>query len=189
MELQALLLDWSKQQASFYLSPLIIRWQHVLGVVDVASEICGLFNAEERGLLLAAAYLHDVAYSSELRVTGFHPLDGALFVRSHGYERLACLIAHHSGARFEAALRGLETQMAEFPRERSSLADALDYCDLSVGPTGERAILRQRAADIFMRYGPDDVVSKSFKMALPYLALEVGRTNRRLKAKGLSQLI
>ena len=30
-------------------------------------------------------------------MTGFHPLDGGRFVRGNGHERLACLVAQHSG--------------------------------------------------------------------------------------------
>ena len=39
-------------------------------------------------------------------------VDGAYYLRAHGQERLARLVAHHSGARFEAAERGLVGELA-----------------------------------------------------------------------------
>lgn len=38
---------------------------------------------------------------------------------------LARLVANHSGARFEARMRGLASEMAEFQIERSTVADSL----------------------------------------------------------------
>lgn len=54
----------------------------------------------DAGLLLAAATLHDVGYAPRLAATGFHPLDGARFLRDeHGAEeRLVRLVANHSFA-------------------------------------------------------------------------------------------
>ena len=67
-------------------------------------------------LLIAAAYLHDIGYAPELEDTGFHPLDGARWLRAQGQERLACLVAHHSGAWFEAEARGLARRAGGVPR-------------------------------------------------------------------------
>ena len=67
--------------------------------------------------LIAAAFLHDIGYAPELAMTGFHPLDGARFVRAHGEERIARIVAHHSGARLEAELRGIDGYCDEFPFE------------------------------------------------------------------------
>ena len=85
-------------------------------------------------MLVAAAYLHDVGYAPELVVTGFHPLDGARHLEALGHERLAGLVAHHTGARHEARLRGFERELAEFEDERSTISAVLAYCDLTTGP-------------------------------------------------------
>ena len=61
---------------------------------------------QDRAYFVAAAYLHDIGYAPELRRTGLHQLDGARYIRSHGAERVARLVAHHSEARFEIRLRG-----------------------------------------------------------------------------------
>ena len=46
--------------------------------------------------------------------TGMHALDGARYLQARGWPlRLTALIAHHSGARFEAAERGLTGQLDE----------------------------------------------------------------------------
>src|SRR6266700_8376906 len=74
--------------------------------------------------LIAAAYLHDIGYAPSLKKTGFHPLDGACYIRSCGYERLASLAAHHFEAGIEAQLLGHKQELDTFPRECSLLADA-----------------------------------------------------------------
>ncbi|WP_151729079.1 HD domain-containing protein [Thermogemmatispora aurantia] len=104
---QALLASFARL-AEAVLSPLGSRWLHVHGVACVALRISSLFAPDDAWHLIAAAYLHDVGYAPALWHTGFHAVDGALFLRQQGYERLACLVAHHSEARFEAHLRGLE---------------------------------------------------------------------------------
>jgi hypothetical protein len=70
---------------------------------------------------------------------------------------LARLVANHSGARFEARMRGLASEMAEFQIERSTVADSLTYCDLITGPTGARISVEDRWANIRERYGVSHV--------------------------------
>jgi HD superfamily phosphodiesterase len=144
------LIQWAAQLATSLLSPLGNRWLHVQGVVERAKETGAILNQHERALLIAAAYLHDIGYAPELQKTGFHPLDGALYLRSLGKERLASLVAHHSEARFEARLRGCEAGLESFPRERSAVADALTYCDLTTGSTGQCISLVKRACERYL---------------------------------------
>ena len=132
------LVAWAAERAKELLLPLGNRWLHVQGVVQRASWVGQTFEEEDCHLLLASAYLHDIGYAPSLRVTGFHPLDGALYVRSCGYERLASLIAHHFEARFEAHLRGCDRLLLEFPHEHSAVADALKYCDATTSPIVNR---------------------------------------------------
>src|SRR6186713_1361880 len=136
----AQIVDWAQETSEQWLSPLGRRWTHVQRVADLADEV-GMTFGEDRETLVAAAYLHDIGYAPELAKTGFHPLDGARFIRERGHERLARLVAHHSGARIEAQLRGITDYMGEFPFDDSDLDLALTYCDLTTGPDGSRVTL------------------------------------------------
>jgi HD superfamily phosphodiesterase len=167
------LIDQAAVYAESLLKPLGNRWRHVQGVVERARQISNIFDANDAIYLIAAAYLHDIGYAPELKNTGFHPLDGAYYVRSLGYHRIASLVAHHSEARFEARLRGYEATLSTFPRERSAVADALTYCDQASGPTGIHVSLKERMAEVCARYGETDIVSLALRQSQPYLALAV----------------
>ena len=112
-------------------------------------------------MLVAAAYLHDLGYAPGLVVTRCHAIDGARHLRELGRERLAGLVANHSGARFEAELRGLAVELSEFADEDSALTRLLTYCDMTTGPRGESFTLDQRLAEVEHRYGPEHVVTRS----------------------------
>jgi HD superfamily phosphodiesterase len=117
--------SWAHDVAAALLAALGQRWAHTLGVVERAHSFAGALPDSEFDMLLAAAYAHDIGYAPSIARTGFHPLDGAVYLRSLGRERLACLVAHHSGARTEAEERGLATRLDEFVEERSLVADLL----------------------------------------------------------------
>lgn len=185
MKCDANLVHWTADTATSLLAPLGNRWLHVQGVVERARWVGKAFNEDDRSCLIAAAYMHDIGYAPALEKTGFHSLDGAYYLLSLGYDRLASLVAHHSGARFEASLRGYEAALDEFPRERSAVADALTYCDLTIGPTGEPVTLKERVTDIYSRYGDANVVTQSLHQSMPFVSLAVARTSRRLYRCGL----
>lgn|SRR5262245_25028682 len=176
--------EWTAE-AERLLSPLGDRWKHVRAVGKRAQGVSAILNQEDRPYLVAAAYLHDIGYAPSLRRTGLHQLDGACYVQSLGAARLACLIAHHSEARFELWLRGFGHELAAFRREDSWVADALTYCDLTTGPTGLPMTLDDRVAEVEQRYGPGDIVT-ALRLATPYLAGAVARTEERLRQRGLS---
>ncbi len=161
--------DWAASYAEELLSPLGDRWLHVQGVARQARRIAPILPANERDELVAAAYLHDLGYAPGLVQTGLHPLDGARHLRALGHERLAGLVAYHSGARAEAELRGLAAELAEFQDEASATSVALTYCDMTTGATGEPVTLAERLADIERRYGAGHVVTRSVRQARPEL--------------------
>jgi hypothetical protein len=107
-------LDWATECATAYLAPLGLRWLHVQSVAAKARQVARMFDRNDCCDLIAAAYLHDIGYAPVLARTGFHPLDGACYLRSLGYERLACLVAHHPEARFEAELRDSAPLLSRF---------------------------------------------------------------------------
>jgi HD superfamily phosphodiesterase len=84
---------WAEQQAAEYLSPLGNRWLHTQGVVAQALRVSVILDPADQPYLVAAAWLHDVGYSPRLHQTGFHPIDGARWLRSQGAERLARLVS------------------------------------------------------------------------------------------------
>jgi HD superfamily phosphodiesterase len=113
--------SWAEQQAAALLTGLDDRWSHVQAVAAQARRIGAVLAPEDRPYLIAAAWLHDLGYAPRLNRLGFHPVDGARYVREQGQERLATLVAYHSGARFEAEERGLVDALAEFEPEDGPL--------------------------------------------------------------------
>ncbi len=177
---------WSASEAKQRLGPVGSRWVHTQAVAERAREIAAVIAIEDRPTLVAATYLHDIGYAADLARTGFHPLDGALWLREQGRERLANLVAHHSGARFEAAVRGLADSIAWFPEERSPVADALTYCDLTTGPDGEPTSVGRRLADIELRYGRASAVAQAIDAAADTLRAAVARTEARIVGGSLA---
>lgn len=139
---------------------------------------------EDADLVLTAAWLHDIGYATGLAETGFHPLDGARYARSLGApERVCCLIANHTHAWIEAGVRGLaDTLASEFPAERSTVADALTFADMTTGPGGDPVTVEERLVEILERYPPGHVVHESIRRAAPDLVATVRRVEDRLAA-------
>ncbi len=155
------LIRWAGENATHYISSLGNRWLHVQGVVEQALRVGAIFDEEERSYLVAAAYLHDIGYAPELKRTGLHPIDGALWLCSHNQERLASLTAYHSGAWFHAQLYGQLPDLEQFSPEQSMVADALDYCDMTTGPAGARISFEERIKDILVRYPEPHIVAQA----------------------------
>ncbi|MFD0919650.1 HD domain-containing protein [Saccharopolyspora rosea] len=169
------------QTAERFVAPLGRRWLHVQAVAARADELRDAVAPEDQETLVAAAWLHDIGYAPEIGHTRFHPLDGARYLRDQGWpDEVVNLVAHHSGARFEAAERGMAQELAEFPFADSPLLDALVTADLTTGPGGERLTYSDRIDEILTRYEPDDPVHRTWVKARPVLAEAVARTERRL---------
>lgn len=151
------------------------RWMHVRGVGERAEAVTHALPAEERRVLVCAAYLHDIGYAPALRRTDCHQIDGACYLESLGCDRIADLVAHHSAARFEVGLRGLGDALAVFGDERSAVSDALTYCDITTGPRGEPMSVGQRFAEIATRYDSGHVVLAALKQARPSIEAAVKR--------------
>ncbi|MFG2566075.1 HD domain-containing protein [Streptomyces sp. NPDC048567] len=154
------------------------RWAHTQGVAHRAIEV-GQILGQDAGVLVASATLHDIGYAPRLAMTGFHPLDGARFLRDEhrADERLVRLVANHSFALLEAEDRGLREELAtEFPLlEEPLLVDALVYCDMTTTPDGDRTTAQDRVAEIRSRYGDDSVVGRFIRRAAPEIFASVER--------------
>jgi putative nucleotidyltransferase with HDIG domain len=88
-----------------------VRLKYVAAVARAAELIAPRLTLDS-DVLVAAAWLHDIGYSQELVDSGFHPLDGARYLRDQGWDPVVVqLVAHHSGAEVEAEERGLRDQL------------------------------------------------------------------------------
>jgi HD domain len=177
------LVTWAAEESEARLEPLGSRWLHCRGVAARAHEVQAVVAPGDRGVLVAAAYLHDVGYAPELVRCGFHPLDAACWLQAQGLDRLAGLVAHHTAARFEADAHGLADELAAFDDERSAVTDALTYSDLTTGPTGEPVTVAERLGEIERRYGPTSPVVRALERASDTLHGMVARTEQRLAAQ------
>jgi hypothetical protein len=134
----------------------------------------------DRDLLVSAAWLHDIGYAAPLQQTGFHPLDGALYLEQIGQPVLAALVAHHSGARFVAVERGLSDELARFPFRQDVLSDALTACDQSVDHDGQPTNVHDRMRDMLARHGVASANARAHPLRAVYLIAAVTRTEQRL---------
>ena len=83
--------------------PLPRRWAHTQGVAARARTLAPILG-DDADLLEAAAWLHDIGYSPALAATGFHPLDGARYLRGRPGRRATpvpsrgqSFVRHHRG--------------------------------------------------------------------------------------------
>lgn len=182
------LAEWARERAAAFLEEqLPRRWSHVQGVAGRAHIAAPLFTSADSELLTASAVLHDVGYSPEIAMTGFHPLDGARALRDvTTNSRLVALVAHHSCAYREAELRGLSAELTEWIDEETPVRDALWWADMTTSPDGKPIAFDERVKEIQDRYGPQDLVTFFIRQAEPELRAAVGRTEARLRAAGIS---
>lgn len=175
------LTKWAYPLAESLLAePLPRRWRHSQGVAERARTIAPILGKDAE-LLEAAAVLHDIGYSPDLAKTGFHPLDGARYLRdvAQADERVVNLVAHHSCAWMEAEARGLREELdGEFPREHAHLNDALCYCDMNTTPTNPV----DRVNEIAGRYGPDGLIGTFIRRAEPEILASTSRVLERVAA-------
>lgn len=178
--------DWAHDLAKDLLeTDLPRRWAHTQGVAAQAVSLAPILG-DATDTLAAAAYLHDIGYAPRLAVTGFHPLDGARYLRDvhHADETLCRLVAHHSCAVNEALERSLfDALSTEFGKEQPDLVGALTYCDMTTGPDGTHLDVHDRLAEIHSRYGPDHLVSRSITRSTPCILQAVQAVEAALTAK------
>ncbi|MFC9973213.1 HD domain-containing protein [Spirillospora sp. NPDC127200] len=180
---------WASEIARDLLEePLPRRWAHTQGVARQARSLAPMLG-DQADLLEAAAWLHDIGYSPEIAHSGFHPLDGARYLRdvAHADDVLCRLVAGHSCAVIEARERGLAEELSrEFPPADACLSRALIYCDMTTTPDGEPVEVTERLAEIRERYGPADLVTKFIKLAEPHLVGAVRDVQRKSRFASLA---
>jgi putative nucleotidyltransferase with HDIG domain len=178
----------AEECARTLLTVLPRRLTHVASVAHRAGEVARALRLDA-DLVVSSAWLHDIGYAPTAAATGFHPLDGARFLRDQGVdERVVNLVAHHSHAIVEAEERGADRELlAEFPLDPSLPHDALCFCDMTTGPDGQQMVVRHRLAEIRERYGPHDLVTRFITRAEPLIVETVERVESQLVAAAQSR--
>ena len=177
------LLSDAAATAERFVAPLGRRWKHVQAVARRAYELSDGLPEADRRTAIAAAWLHDIGYAPEISRTQFHPLDGACWLAAEGWSPdIVALVAHHSGARYEAAQRGLVDELAAFAFRDSALDDVMAAADLTTGPDGQRFTYDERLAEIMTRYPAGSVVHETWLVAGPVVRVAVMRALARSAA-------
>jgi len=157
------------------------RLQHIAGVARRAASACGALAIDEAGLVVAAAWLHDVGYAPGLADTGCHAIDGAQHLRRQGAaDEVVGLVAYHSGAVYETAERGLDANLAKFSRPPGELLDLLTFADMTTNDNGRDISIESRLDGILDRYVVDDPVHVAVDAARTHLTAAVRRVEDRL---------
>ncbi len=135
-------------------------------------------------VLMAGAWLHDLGYAPDIRDTGFHPLDGAVWLRKAGFDnRVSALVAYHTCADIEAEERGFAGRLKAFPRETSLVADALLYADMRTGPDGQDFSVGARLDEIVSRYGEGHSLARFIRRARPAIFEAAQRVEAELASR------
>lgn len=157
------------------------RLRHSAAVADRAQAYAATVARSEAHSLIAAAWLHDIGYSVRLRDTGFHPLDGALYLRREGWPEPVCtLVAHHSGSRFVARVLGLDDRLGAFKFVEDPLSDALTVADNTAGPDGAIVTVDERLRDKQTRHGPESPNARANPERDDYIRAAAQRVAHRL---------
>jgi putative nucleotidyltransferase with HDIG domain len=157
------------------------RLHHSAAVAARSRELAITVALSEVDTLVAAAWLHDIGYSSRTRETGFHPLDGAQYLRRGGWPEGVCaLVAHHSGSRFVARVLGLDDRLREFEFVEDPLSDALTVADNTAGPHGTIMALDERLREKRRRHAPDSPNARANPERDDYIRAAARRVARRL---------
>lgn len=137
------------------------RWEHLSAVGECAERLAERCDLVTPGVVLSA-WLHDVGYGPAVRLSGFHPLDGAHYLTGLGVpDEVVKLVAWHTGAEFEAETRGLSTELSHFGAPDAQALDLLTMIDLAVSPTGEPILDVDRVAEMLRRYEDTDPVHRA----------------------------
>jgi hypothetical protein len=168
------------------LSGIGTRLDHSAGVARQAERVQHLLPPPWRSALVAAAWMHDVGYNETLAEVGFHPLDGARWLRDQGrLSEICCLVAWHTRSGLEAQLRGLRGELeAEFPPPPEVAQAAMAWADLTSSPAGECCTFDDRLADILRRYPADSFVHEATVGSREALAQWVSGVEAALSRSG-----
>jgi hypothetical protein len=129
------------------------RLAHTARVARRVERIVHLLESPWCSAVTDAAWLHDAGYSPWLASSGLLSLDGAGWLRDHGWPIGTCrLIAWHTAPWVEAEPRCVDADLAaEFEPPPALVAAAPTWPDLTFFPAGARWTVEHRLADILRR--------------------------------------
>lgn len=145
------------------------RFHHSLAVAHRAAHHARIelrrLDAARLDRFVLAALLHDVGRAIDPDDTEPHGFVGARYLDELGLHDIAPFVAHHSGARHEAMLRGvshLDTWSAVDPE----LQAVLTYIDRTTSTSGEPVTITERRAEMASRYGDAATQVRAFDHSL-----------------------
>lgn len=128
------------------------RFRHVEGAARAAAHVSARLPDVHRDAVIAAAWLHDIGYAPELQRTGFHPVDGAAYLREGGWDdSIVRLVAHHSHCQLIAPYYGADTHLTAYAPIPGITADVLTFADLVSGVDGSGVTVADRIAELRAR--------------------------------------
>jgi hypothetical protein len=165
------------------------RLAHLRGAGLIAGMAAGALRVDQPETVVAAALLHDIGYAPAITRTGFHPLDGALFLVQEGWpDPVVFLVAHHSHAAVLAPYYGVHHHLSLLDHVHSQADDILTFSDLRAGVSGLGADPRQRIEDMRRRHAdrtfvPDEIREARYRMLLTAAARVNAAVNRATQVK------
>ncbi len=182
---------WEAQLEALFAKNLA-RLAHLRDAAALAMDVAQLLGlgVEDRERLRRAALAHDLGYAPALYQTGYHPLDGALFLASCGEDPLVVeAVLRHSragqGEHLPEAIRKAYAVRPPVP-EAAWLVDAVTFCDWRAAGVGGRVSLGERLQDILLRHPYDTAKAERARR----LVAEVRRSFAQLlHAHGLPWIV
>lgn len=141
------------------------RKTHSLKVSSLVEKICDFLKLEDnlKDSIVASAILHDIGYSKEITKTNFHPVDGYVFLKEKGYNKIVLdVVLHHTGAE-ELVKMTREDLLPHYNcselEETSLLAVSIvSLADFHVNGYGVIVTPEERLEDIRVRHGSDSKI-------------------------------
>ncbi|MCB0320049.1 MAG: HD domain-containing protein [Bdellovibrionales bacterium] len=143
------------------------RRDHILAVAEQCKLMASTIASRNPALQLdsdeafRAGLLHDIGYLAEVKayikthniyaVTGWHPIDGANYLRLRGAHRLADLIEGHGNSAEMAEMLGV----GPVSISDDLVATIVTIADCNTGPTGDKVSYEERLREIHARGNKD----------------------------------
>ncbi|CCO22843.1 HAD-IIB family hydrolase [Maridesulfovibrio hydrothermalis] len=130
------------------------------------------YDAELSEKIITAALFHDIGYSERINRTGFHPLDGAVYLaHCNAPEDIIEAVLWHSSTPIEIKeLPEINNiyQKCPAPDFENPVLRAVCYCDFRTSPLGESLSFGQRIIELESRFGLNSIPPGIARKTLPF---------------------